>query len=134
MKTVRFVLPAFAIFAFVAAVNLIGCSKEEPVVLLQAQAVREQAINAETVTVRGVYFVNSKAGAVTRVRFSTPDAPASMLRHDFLGYHPEITVGLKAEYSYLYRWRHPNSDEGRYVTRLCVKTVEQKPICAYMND
>ncbi len=126
MKVARLTLLSLTVVGFA----LIGCTKEESPVSSPGGS-SQQVVSTTPVTVRRVDFLNDPATqrAVTRVLVVDEDGFASMARYDFTGYHPEITIGQKAEILNLYSKPNPDSYGGRFVTRFCVQIAEQKPFC-----
>ncbi|OGZ07898.1 MAG: hypothetical protein A3D65_02985 [Candidatus Lloydbacteria bacterium RIFCSPHIGHO2_02_FULL_50_13] len=110
------------------AIGLSACSDYSQ--KMHSVTIKEEIVEARSVTVREIMFVNNRSGdAVTRVVLNgeAPLAPASMVGYDFHGYHLDIAVGTKAVLEYLLR---DNGFNQRYFHRLCVETRGDKKLCA----
>lgn len=127
MKIARFAPIALAAFA----ITLAGCAKEEDAVSSSGRSA-QQVVSTTPVTVREVSFVNhyrrGSYGAVTQVRVTDEVGP-SYVGYYLSGYHPDITVGLKAEIRYVFSKPNADSHGGTYITTFCVKPADGTPIC-----
>jgi hypothetical protein len=110
------------------AFAIVGCDRRKPT-LTEEKVIR----TSENMTVLSVDFMNERDRAITRVYVGSETKQIGGI-FTFHGYHPEITIGLKAESKLLYQknmssYADTQIIDDKYIYRLCVNLKVDAQLC-----